>query len=195
MITSSDIINLLETRSRDTIVVDVQPMYSSYIKFDSEAFMEFLNKQQDILVFFNGPETVGEDSKEDIIDWYLERGLDEDKISDIIFVDKGYAFFRSWMDMGVSTNLIQKVIRYLVMNRKYDSRDVPLEELQRLVGDEWDDYLENDPLIIPDISLGMLKKFNGCYLCGGGRKECLEEVKILMDTFNIRYTLVYSFIY
>jgi hypothetical protein len=195
MITAPHMLNLMEARSRDVIVVDVQPMYASYIHFDSAEFMEWLNQQRDVLVFFNGPDTVGEDSREDIIDWYLERGLNEDKLDDIEFVDKGYAFFRAWMDMGISTNIIQKVIRHLVMNRENDSRELPLEELQELVGDEWDDYLEGDPIIIPDINIGMLKRFSGCYLCGGGRKECLEEVKILMDTFNIRYTLVKDFVY
>jgi hypothetical protein len=197
MIRATEVINLLEGRSRDTIVVDVQPMYAPYIRFDTEAFMEFLNQQKEILVFFNGPDTVGEDTKEDILDWYFERGLSEDKYHDMKFVDKGYAFFRSWMDFGISTNIIQKVIRYLVTNREWDSREIPTETLRDMLGDEWDDNLRfvDDPLFIPNISLSLLKRFSGCYLCGGGREECLEEVKILMDTFNVRYTLVRDFIY
>ena len=58
---------IIEKRKNDVIVVDVQPMYESYIHFDMEDFTTFLRDQHKILYYYNGPDTVGSDSKNDII--------------------------------------------------------------------------------------------------------------------------------
>lgn len=102
-----------------------------------------------------------------------------------------------------------------MMSKKiWDSRDVPPEIALKALSDAGADIgeekgdksrwslpagghpaIENFMISIPNISLGNLKKFSGSYLVGGGKKECLDEIKILMDTFNIRYKMVNKFIY
>lgn len=44
-------------------------------------------------------------------------------------------------------------------------------------------------------SVAQLKRFNGAYLVGGGRNECLREVELLMNAFNIKYKRIDSLVY
>jgi len=98
---------LNEKRKRSIIVVDIQPMYKNFFDFNIEDFVKFLLENGNILYFYNGPDTVEEDSKIDIINFlienlehsYYEYGeIDKDlyyKLSnETKWVDKGYGFFR-----------------------------------------------------------------------------------------------------
>ena len=175
-------------------MVDIQPQYKGYIRFKISECMDFLNNQRDLLVFYNGPDTVGQDTKRGILNWWEDWGFDVYKGRNDGWIDKGYGFFRSWMDEGVDEKKIQEVVRYMVMNRISDSRDIPDDILLDFVeGYGGGEFLMNDPIYLPHISLGMLKKWSGSYLIGGGKNECLKEIKILLDTFNIRYTIVKKF--
>ena len=191
---------LCEKRSRDVIVVDIQPMYKDSIYFDIEDFGQFLLSNHRILYFYNGPDTVGDDTKDDIINmlWKLtesEELAEKLQSSDTIWIDKGYGFFRTWMDNGADIGFIQKAIRYMVNLGFNDSRDIDPEQWKHEFPDDWQDYFEDDPLYMPDISLGELKTWNGSYITGGGQDECLKEVQILMNAFNIKYTIVPTFVY
>ena len=191
---------LNEKRKRSVIVVDVQPMYESYIKFSMERFTNFLVRNYDILYFYNGPETVGVDDKNDIVRFLMESSDYSDDLyyklmSELTkWIDKGYAFFRGWMDQGVDEATLKQAIRIMFQRKIYDSRDIEEDEwielLPELEGIHFDDMIS-----IPDIQINELKKWSGSYLVGGGRNECLAEVKILMDAFNIRYQIVNEFIY
>ncbi len=44
-------------------------------------------------------------------------------------------------------------------------------------------------------SIGQLKEFSGAYIMGGYRTECLAEVQLLMNAFNIKYTQIQKFIF
>lgn len=190
---------LIEKRSKDVIIVDIQPMYQNYFGFDLEVFGQFLLSNRRILFFYNGPDTVGDDTKEDIIEMFYNATYSEELIdklqNDTIWIDKGYAFFRGWMDNGADEGFIQRAIRHMVNSGVNDSRDIEAEEWSKLFPDDWDDSFEYDPIFMPDISVGDLKTWNGSYLTGGGKNECLREVQLLMNAFNIKYTLVGDFIY
>jgi len=189
-----------EKRSRNVIVVDVQPMYRNYINFNISDFCDFLLEQREILYFYNGPETVGEDTKNDIIDWLTEEyygdiDILDQKLSNAIWYDKGYGFFRSWMDEGIDIGFIKKAIRFMYEHKVYDSRDIDPEIWEDKFPDEWKDDIMDDPINIPEIPINKLKKFSGGYISGGGRNECLKEIQILMSVFNIKATEVSEFIY
>lgn len=190
-----------EKRKNNIIVVDVQPMYEFAIRFDIYDFVNFLMEQGDILYYFNGPDTVGDDTKSDIIDWLYEKSDYDDEVykkltsNSVIWYDKGYAFFRGWMDQGADDSFIKKAVRYMMSKKVYDSREIESEEWVEMFPDDWEDYMENDPLIIPDIPLNTLKKFSGSYIVGGGKNECLKEVEILMSAFNIKAKRVRDFVF
>lgn len=186
------------------IVVDIQPAYSNSIRFKNEFFSYLKNavsKNKKIIYFYNGESLGFDDNPDLIIQWLIEDEYSDDEDMEslysslkrnIIWFDKGYGFFRAWMDEGVEDSVIIKVIRYMVSKRINDSRDIEEEVLEYLTGGN---YPQHDPLYMPDISLGTLKQFAGSYMCGGGENECLKEVRILMNAFNINYTLLSRFIY
>lgn len=193
---------------RNLIVVDIQPLYQEAAerKFSIEEFGDFLNSiKKNVLYFYNGPDTIGsDDSSNVIINWLIEHNynLEEFDWDKVDFYDKGYSFFRDWMDAGVSDNGMLKALRYMYMNRKYDSRDIPVEEWAKILPEA--DFeairesIEDEGLTIwtPDISIADLKNnWNNSLLCGGGMNECLKEIQILMNAFNISFRLVDRFIY
>ena len=203
-----------EYNSNNVIVVDIQPMYcgKKFGTFSISRFGEFikqmLNKSRKVLYFYNGMETVGEDTQDDIIQWLIERMMEEGLVDSedeyaldqlyylfnqrIIWHDKGYGYLRPWMDQGVSDSTIIQTIRCMAGKHINDSRDLAEKELKIATNGE---DIPEDPLIIPSIPLNTLKQFSGAYICGGGRDECLREVQLLMNAFNIKYIMFREFIY
>lgn len=190
---------ITEARQDSLILVDFQPAYQSENwGYDAaiDAAVEYINKYRPtVTAFFNGRDVGIEDSKEDVFWHYVEHGLDEELSYLFTFKEKSYAWLRSWMDNGVDPAVIIRVIRHLVMNNINDSRDIDQGVLKGIVGDEFSEWMIDDPLIIPDISIGKLKKLSGSLLGGGGKHECLKEIQLLMNAFNIRYTLVADWTY
>jgi hypothetical protein len=198
----------LGSEFRNLIVVDVQPLYEENItkKFSIEDFGNFLTTiKKNILYFYNGPETIGsEDSQEAITNWLIENNPDLenfewDKIS---WVQKSYSFYRDFMDAGVSNNGMKQALRYMAINRKHDSRDISIDVWKNVLPEKdfnnIKDNLEDESLTIwtPDISIGELKdNWDGSLICGGGQNECLKEIQLLLNAFNISYKLVDSYIY
>lgn len=206
---------------RNLIVVDVQPLYEENIerKFSVVDFYDFMRKAKKVLYFYNGPETIAsDDSSDNIINW-LDEKSDYKYVSDpemaavensaqnfswdnVQFYDKGYSFFRDWMDHGVSDNGMKQALRYMYMNKNYDSRDISVDDWQKVLPPRdfniLKDALENGDLSIwtPDISVAELKNdWNNSLICGGSLNECLKEILILLRAFNIKYTLVDKFTY
>ena len=190
-----------EKRKRNVIVVDIQPMYKNAIMFSTVKFANWLKEQDKILYFYNGPDTVGQDTENDIKRWLLEEisDYDEDleyKLNhDTIWIDKGYAFFRNWMDMGSDIGFIKKAIRFMLSKKENDSRDINPEVWEENFPNDWNSDYEDDSIYLPDVPINILKKFKGSYIVGGGKDECLKEVQLLMSVFNIKATPVKDFIY
>ena len=204
--------NLLESKNTKCIIVDVQPAYEPYINFEISDLVRFIASQQaEMLMFVNADDTgLTDDSIEsDIIPWWGDKFEDEeldftdDGIQKMTFVDKGYGYFRAWMDQGVSDAAVIKAIRELYNQKKTDTRELfggdgdehYDEQMQQLIGNEWEDWMADDNLSVEWTSVGQLKKFNGAYIMGGGRDECLKEVELLMNAFNIRYKRIEDFVY
>ncbi len=196
---------LNESGIQNVILVDFQPAYDNNIadryRTAITKTMADINKNKphNILAFYNGIEMDFDDDDDSVRDHFIKYGLAEDIAYDITFRDKVYSFFRAWMDNGVNTNTIIKVIRHLVMNGMNDSRDITNDEMVELIGkneyNDVEDIINTDPLYIPEIAINELKKYSGALIGGGGRDECLAEIKILMNAFNIKYKMVDDWIY
>jgi len=197
--------NLLEGQNSRCIVVDVQPIYTGLYDGNEltwiDELMQWLNRQGPILMFVNADDTgMTDESIGEIQQYWEDSGFDPGNWNRTEVVDKGYGYFRAWMDEGVPDNVIIKVIRLMYQQKVTDSREL-------FDGDESDDYVEkmtqlgvpeemlDDGLSVEWTSVAQLKKYNGAYLMGGGREECLKEVQLLMNAFNIKYKLVQDFIY
>lgn len=205
---------LMENRSRSCIVVDVQPAYSNVWGQGGEnpvfaKIINFVNQQTGpVLMFVNAEQTgLTEDTIQDVKTYWDATARGElygshDEAAEPVIdwgrftiVDKGYGYFRAWMDLGVSDTVIIKVIRALYQQKVNDSRDLLVTELKQLVGTEWQDWMEDDPIIVEWTSVAQLKQFSGSYIMGGGRNECLREVELLMNAFNIKYKRIDGLVY
>jgi len=213
---------LTEGKSMPVIVVDVQPEYANYGNNAAVChnIVTFVVNQTGPVLFFANAENTGV-SGDTIYDikryWedevYEYSGEYDDPYQDPNFkepidwsrftlVDKGYGYLRSWHDQGVDDTVIVNAIRLMYQAKVNDSRelfggedsDTYEQGMRDLLGD---DYLigMGDTISVGWASVAQLKKFNGAYLVGGGRNECLWEVKVLMNAFNIRYKMIDSLVY
>lgn len=180
---------------RDLIVVDIQPTYGPYIKtFDLEDFTEYLNDTEfkSILYLYNGPDMGFEDWNE-IGYWLMESGLEEEKFDEMTSFEKGYAFFRSFMDLGMEERDLIKLLRYMFDSKIYDSRDISEEDWDAL-DINWDYDPDGDMVNIPDV-LFQLRQYNNPIVCGGGRDECLAEIELCFKVLDKPYELLERFVY
>ena len=204
---ASEILNEKASRGRPIVCVDVQPVYANYTPpgYSAEVAKFLADSRGPILMYVNADETgITEDNVEHDIypfwedlfeyngdDFYSSDGLDK-----MEFFDKGYGYLRAWMDNGTDKSIIIRVIRYMANQRLSDSRQIDEETLIKLVGeDTWGDWMDDDPISIGWVAMDQLKRYNNCYLIGGGRHECLAELAILMNAFNIKYKMIDKLIY
>ena len=205
---------LIEGRNHPVICVDVQPEYCGINDGDENPtcvdIIDFVAVKQTgpVLMYINAEEmgltgdTVAsvrnywEDTVREITnDYKNEQPINWQRFQ---IVDKGYGYLRSWMDQGVSPAAIIRVIRAMYQYRISDSRefeDIDPMLLPEIVGDEWEQWMYFDPIITNWTSIAQLKRFSGSYIVGGGREECLREVELLMNSFNIRYKRIDSLVY
>lgn len=195
-----------ELNLNNSIIVDIQPEYQNGIHFKLYEFVDYLlklvNNNKRVLYYYNGKDTLGMSSKEEIIHWLLEHynieNFEDEYDSiyttlyrNIIWIDKGYGFLRDFMDSGIFEDVIIKVIRYMAINRIYSSGLIDEEELNKITNTD----LRSNEINLPPFRIDLLKQFSGSYIMGGGKNECLREVQLIMNAFNIKYTTFSKFVY
>lgn len=200
---------LFEGKSMPCIVVDVQPEYSGIYDGDEnpvfEEIIQFVNNQTGpVLMFVNAEEHgLTGDSINGIKKYWEDSGFSSNNWNRVQIKDKGYGYFRSWMDLNVPNNIIIKLIRYMYQSKVTDSRELfggddsdNYEiEFRKFIGPDFENWMLSDGITINWTSVAQLKKFNGAYIMGGGRNECMREVEILMNAFNIKYKRIDSLVY
>jgi hypothetical protein len=84
-----------------------------------------------------------------------------------------------------------------------DSRDLDMDtvlskdELEEL-DDSFDSQLwwQENPIQFPYwFEVNELRNMSPFYICGGGEKECLREVELLCNAFNIKYKRIKNLVY
>ncbi len=204
-----------EGKNTSSIVVDIQPAYeentygeSHWTEFTKAA--QFLNKQKGpILMFVNAEaDSLTDDTVTDI-KWWWSRTLKFNNWDNVTINDKGFGYLRGWMDMGVADSTIIKAIRLMYQERVSDSRELfggsafddeegtpddYASNMKAALG-EWIPNMQYDSIAVEWTSVAQLKQFNGSYIFGGGRDECLKEVTLLMNAFNIKYKVIEDFCY
>ena len=207
---------ILEGRNHPVIVVDVQPEYCQVGNI-CQRIVDFVQKQTGPVLMFVNAEGMGQtgDTIRSIYEWWEQMaGAEWDEDSGTYLekidwgrfqiVDKGYGYLRSWMDdPKISDRTVIKVIRQMYQSKVNDSRMLfggennpeYASKFREFIGPEFREYMLDDPLITEWTSIAQLKRFDGAYLVGGGREECLREVELLMNAFNIRYKRIDSLVY
>ena len=219
--------SLNEGLAHPVIVVDVQPEYSGMNDGDESSvfpqIINFVNKQTGPVLMFVNAEDQGlsGDTIPDIKQYWddticpeEERYTYDEETDDysensncprinwqrFAIADKGYGYFRSWMDHGIEPATIIATIRELYQQKKSDSRELQFPAFNRrtpqqslIMGAMQE--MEDDPISVNWTSVSQLKRFNGAYIVGGARDQCLREVELLMNAFNIKYKRIDSLIY
>jgi hypothetical protein len=127
---------LAEQQSNSLIIVDVQPSYINNIDFSVSDMLEFADNYSSILVLYNGPD-LGLDSEQEVVNFYLEE-LDYNKNADKLlskmkFFDKGYGFFRDYIDTCVIDHEeIINLVKYMIKNNIDDVRDLSSKDFENL---------------------------------------------------------------
>jgi hypothetical protein len=205
-----EILNEKASRGRPIVCVDVQPAYSGMMDGAEdetfEAAIRFVNDSRaPCLMFVNAEQdALTTDTVADIKMYWEDSGFDPHNWNRVEIFDKGYGYLRAWMDMGVKFGFIIQVIREMYSQKVNDSRMLFNEDEEKieeyLTQMAWEsnvdlEYMLDDPLIVGWAAIDQLKRYNNCYLIGGGREECLREVALLMNAFNIKYTMINELIY
>ena len=205
---------LTEGTKHPCIVVDVQPEYCGIHDGDESSVcvdvIKFISQRAGPVLMFVNAEDQGlsGDTVNSIKQYWdetaMEQGLPPINWRNITIVDKGYGYFRSWMDTGISPATIIRVIRLLYQNKLTDSRDLfggagynddYAAKMKALIGKEFRPWMLDDPVTVNWTSVAQLKRFNGAYIMGGARDRCLREVELLMNAFNIKYKRIDSLVY
>lgn len=202
------------------ICVDVQPEYDNPL---NQKIIDFVCKQTGPVLFFVNAEDTGltGDSIQSIKQYWDERapggspeeeGEDEegnyyykDPVSAINWnrfqvVDKGYGYFRAWMDRGVEESTIIATIREMYNQKVSDTRMLEFPGFRQRTPQQSlimgaIEEMDGDSMGVEWTSVAQLKRFSGAYIVGGGRNECLREVELLMSAFNIKYKRIDSLVY
>jgi hypothetical protein len=195
-------INLLEcltkmkiNESNTLIVVDVQPGHESYITFDINLFCEYLNDHKgNIHYLFNG-EDLGYESVDELRDWLVEHGVDEDVVYSIDFIEKSYGWLRDMIDSGVSEDDIKKVLSYMINNDIDTSEDIEEVVYSELNLDDIEDFTGVNTIYQPSIINSLKRLPSSGTIVGGGKQECLLEVELTLEALNKHYTRDNKFVY
>lgn len=206
---------LTEGLSHPVIVVDVQPEYCGVMDGDESpvctGIIKFVTQQTGPVLLFVNAEDQGMtgDTVAGVKEYWEDtvRELSDDyenpqpiNWSRFEVVDKGYGYMRSWMDHGIEPSTIIATIRELYQQKKSDTRQLSFPPFnqrtpaQSLIQGAIEE-MQDDPLSVNWTSIAQLKRFSGAYIVGGGRNECLREVELLMNAFNIRYKRIDSLVY
>jgi len=190
------------------VVVDIQPEYEKALTFDPSEFvgMLFTTDYDSIYYLYNGTDTVGGVSEDELKEWLAEKsGMDFEEAYQIMdkmeFYDKGYAFFRYCIDEGIDNDNIVALIKYMIEKNINDTRDLDQQFWEEFV-DRYKEYLDLEPqeirellefsgdmINIPEL-MDFLKRIRGqITLVGGGLEECLKEVVIALQALDKQYKI------
>lgn len=197
---------ITEGRAHPVIVVDVQPEYSGMNDGDENSvftdIINFVNQQTGPVLMFVNAEDQGlsGDTIQSIKEYWDDSGFAPENWRRVQIADKGYGYLRSWMDHGIEPAVIIATIRELYQQRKSDSRALQFPPFnkrtpqQSLIMGAMQE-MKDDPISVNWTSIAQLKRFTGAYIVGGARDQCLREVELLMNAFNIRYKRIDSLVY
>lgn len=209
---------ILESSNTNLLVIDVQPEYDFACRKILPGVQKIIQSSNGgIFIVYN--DFGGGDSPSDVYNYLLGQEPDDDYYDDeeynqyndqkpvnqplmknlqrAKYMQKEFGFLRSWMDQGINDSTIIEVIRKMVNEKVYDSRDIDYESLSEKSKQDLNDFdYEGDSIHLQDyVPIHFLKKISPFYMIGGGRNECLREIELFCNAFNIRYKRIDSLIY
>lgn len=194
-------------RYKTIINVDIQKEYEEYFTFDITEWSSYINESynnnNEIIFMFNGSDTTPD--MKDISDyklWLKSIGISDDVLSDAIFYDKGYDYFRYCIDENIDEDKIVELVRFMFENNIKDTVNFSKKQWNlyqsttKFNNNELRDLLENSDnfMILPDMLI-FLKDMKNIILLGGSEIECLKEVEIALKALDIPFKKEKDFIF
>lgn len=184
---------------KNLIIVDVQPEYAKFSEHMHKALVSYTKKYRfdNTIIFFNDGEYFGWDDNEVTMrEHYKELGFTQNFLNKAKFVPKDYAFFRSWMDLGVSHDQIVHVVKYMLNNDIFSTDDIEnWDDVYKETNFNIEDHPEFDNINIPVWDYKILERYDNYILTGGQFAACLAEIRILLEALDKKYEVNYDLIY
>src|SRR5581483_6939801 len=185
----------LESNSIKLAICDIQPEHAGNIVFDMRDFCKFAMTYPEVYVLYNGPE-LGYGNASNIARWYNKFGIPFQVLQTWKWYEKNYAWFRDLMDQGCwHRDHLIRLARFMIMNRKWDWRNLTKQDFRRLKIPDMTIKLVNDyHFAIPDLAF-RIRRLDGADICGGGVNECLDEVMILAEAMKVKLNILHDWTY
>jgi hypothetical protein len=174
------------------LVVDVQPAYAAGCDIIAAKVAQRINNTVKPVTIMWVGDGLTRDSEESVREYLREYGARPGRLAEAHFVEKGYAFFRGWMDQGVADDDIIKVGRNMLDNGLYCSDAVDFEALY---GADVPDFPELDNLHHPQFDDTRLRSLSSVETCGGGSNECLAEIELWLQMRHLPFKRLDSLVY
>lgn len=173
------------------LVCDVQPGFHSGCHEILQNVVDKINATDQNIIYFYVGKSLDMDSKYDVIAYLLENGVDEYKIDGMRFIEKGYGYFRGWMDNGVNDAITLRAIEQMIKTQRLDTREFTEEDWQVVTKGKHYSVLDTDPIFYPDFPEKMFKMngVDGFEMIGGGRNECLKELELYLQAHGKKLTV------
>jgi hypothetical protein len=142
-------------------------------------------------------EMLTEDTIDDIKQWWLEQGVDEEQLYQFEFIDKGYGYIRNAMDSDATPADIIRVIRDMFQQKVSSSHELfdgDEDKILEEYGEEISQWID-DGISIDFLSLSKLKAMSPFNICGGSEEQCLREVTLMCDALNIKYKILSQYVF
>lgn len=210
---------IIESTNTNLLIIDVQPEYDNWCKQLIPGVTKMIEQSNGrVVIVYN--DFGGGDSADNV--YHYLAGHDEDydgydydeetddyvaavptnletKLQSAEYMQKEFGFLRTMIDQNINDAIIIEILRTMYMHKVNDSRDLELETMSAKVQTEiennnydWD----SEGISVQDwIPIRFLKSISPFYMMGGGRNECLREIELLCNAFNIRYKRFNSLIY
>ena len=187
---------------QNLLVVDLQPAYAGASQGSTIstglmravlAQIEAMPSSAKVAALYVNEELSG-DTLDTVQEFWLEHGASDALLARVLWVEKSYSFLRGWMDNGVAPAEIEAVVRSLRSQGKWDSRDLPQQQLEALApaGAELCDAVFRDEGVESLLAQMLGQPWQ---TCGGARDECLLEVEIALNSAGVLFERLYHLTY
>lgn len=188
------------------LCIDMQPTYSKACVCMLSRAVQYQNRflSDRVEMIFDNMN----DTREEFLDWCAEAGFAKAPAR-----SKQFGWLRNWMDCGVSDDVIVAGLRYMTKKGATSSEGFCESDFREIILDshgDFEDWKENyraewdsmraDLLFAPQVErfdelLAKCRAADSVELIGGGRNECLEEIRLTLAAFDIHATVHEGLVY
>lgn len=171
------------------LVVDVQPAFNSHCEFVASRVAQRINNTRKPTFIVWVGDDLSDDDENSVREYLRAHGARPGRLDRCVFVEKGYGFFRPWMDQAVDPEVIVSVGKEMIRARASSSADLDMVDVTACHD------LPEDPIHLPYFESDQLLQMSNFETCGGGNNECLAEIELWLEMNSKSFTRLDHLIY